>query len=90
MDSTLETPVNAQPEAPASSQAVSEDKSQLKQLLAEARNTREMLLDFETAVKNASFQGHAMLPVAKGMAFLQAILAQNKGHIDNLQDRLGK
>jgi hypothetical protein len=64
------------------------EKAQLKGMLAEARATREMLLDFDTAIKNGTFQGHQMLAVAKGVAFLHAIVAQNKSHIDNLQERV--
>lgn len=98
MDSTLETPVNAQPNSPEPSPSLSENSSdvnaaerqQLKGLLAEARQTREMLTDFEAAIKNGTFQGHQMLQIAKGLAFLIAILQQNKAHIKNLQERVGE
>jgi len=97
MDSTLETPVNAQPDSQASSPAPSEEKpktdaqaerEQVKALLAEARNTREMLVSFEAAINGGTFHGGKMLDIAKGMAFLNAILGQNSAHIDNLQKRL--
>ncbi len=94
MDSTLETPVNAQPEAPASSQTSSDTKkaevAQIKGLLAEARNTKEMLEDFQSSVLTGSYTGGQMLKIAKGLAFLDAILGQNKAHIKNLQERLGE
>ncbi len=90
MDSTLETPVNAQPDQSVPSQPVSvkDDKAEIKALLAEARNTKEMLQDFNTAIQNGTYQGHQMLAVAKGLSFLQAILNQNTAHIKNLQERL--
>lgn len=75
---------NTQPEA----QSAKAEKQQVRAVLAEARNTREVLLDFQSAVGNGTFQGQAMLALAKGQAFLNAIIAQNKNHIDNLQTRL--
>jgi len=68
---------------------VSEDKAQIKALLAEARNTKVMLEAFGGAVASGTFHGSKMLDLAKGLAFLDAILNQNKAHIDNLQQRLG-
>lgn len=75
---------------PDSSPKVSEGPSnaELKALLAEARNTREVLMDFNTAIGNGTYQGHQMLAVAKGCAFLQAILGQNAAHIKSIQDKL--
>lgn len=92
MDSTLETPVNAQPVNQETSQApsASEEKAQLKALLAEARNTREMLVAFEAAVQTGTYHGGKMLDLAKGLAFMDAILKQNSAHIANLQDRLNE
>lgn len=87
-DSSNEPVLKAQAPSPVVSTAPNEDRAQLKGLLAEARQTREMLTDFDTAVKNGSYQGHQMLAIAKGLAFLIAILHQNKAHIDNLQQRL--
>jgi len=93
MDSTLETPVNAQQDSQASSQVPSadpkaEERKQIKGLLAEARNTREMLVAFEAAVNSGTYNGNKMLDLAKGLAFLNAILGQNSAHIANLQERL--
>lgn len=65
------------------------EKAQLKALLAEARNTRQLMTDFKAAIHNGgSFPGHTMLAIAKGLAFLDAILEQNKAHIKNLEERL--
>lgn len=64
------------------------ERAQIKGLLAEARNTREMLVNFEAAVTKGTFLGNQMLDLAKGLAFLDAILKQNSAHIANLQERL--
>lgn len=75
--------------AQASSQAPSvESKDQIKALLAEARNTREMLVGFASAVETGTYSGGKMIELAKGLSFLDAILRQNNAHIQNLQDRL--
>lgn len=89
METIQETPVNALPPAVEPSQTVfSDNKDIVKGLLAEARATREMLLDLMKAVENGTYQGHQMLSIAKGISFLQAIANQNKAHIDDLQRRL--
>ncbi len=65
------------------------EKAQLKALLAEARNTRQLMVDFKAAIHNGgSFPGHTMLAIAKGLAFLDAILEQNRSHIKNLEERI--
>ena len=92
----METPVNAQPvleNQETSHQVSPEDvakaeKVQLKALLAEARQTREMLEDFNSAVMTGTYTGGQMLKIAKGLAFMDAILKQNKAHLDNLQERM--
>ena len=69
--------------------AAKAEKAQLKALLAEARNTRTLMTEFKAAIHNGgSFPGHAMLAIAKGLAFLDAILEQNRSHIKNLEERL--
>ncbi len=90
MDSTLETPVNAQQNSPETSQqpSVVEDKAAVKALLSEARNTRDVLVGFRAAVETGTYHGAKMLDLAKGLAFLDAILNQNQAHIRNLQERL--
>ena len=70
-----------------SSPALSE-KTEVKALLAEARATREMLVSFASAIESGTFVGVQMINVAKGCAFLDAILRQNNAHIHNLQQRL--
>lgn len=67
-----------------------DEKAQLKALLAEARNTKIVLEDFRSAVNTGTYNGHQMLAIAKGLAFLDAILNQNKAHISNLQERTGE
>lgn len=69
---------------------VKAEQTQLKALLAEARNTKIVLEDFEAAVMSGIYTGSRMLAVAKGLAFLDAILNQNKAHIKNLQERTGE
>lgn len=71
-------------------QTSADDKSQLKGVLAEARNTRDVLVGFRSAVESGTYAGVHMMDVAKGMAFLEAILKQNNAHIHNLQERLDK
>jgi len=83
-----ESQVLAAPSNVPSNEAKAE-KAQLKALLAEARNTRQLMTDFKAAIHNGgSFPGHAMLAIAKGIAFLDAILEQNRSHIKNLEERL--
>ncbi len=70
-------------------EAVKAEKQQLKALLAEARNTRQLMVDFKAAIHSGgSFPGYTMLSIAKGLAFLDAILEQNRTHIKNLEERL--
>lgn len=66
------------------------DKQELKQVLTEARNNRDMLVSFRAAVESGTFHGSKMLDVAKGCAFLEAILKQNNAHIHSIQERLDK
>ena len=65
-----------------------QEKAQIEALLAEARNTKAMIEGFIGAVRGGTFDGGAMMDLAKGMAFLDAIHNQNKAHIQNLQERL--
>ena len=70
--------VNAVPET--SPEALSN-----KQLLAEARQTRDVLVGFRSAIESGSYQGSKMFDLAKGLAFLEAIMNQNQAHIKRLQ-----
>jgi len=47
-----------------------------------------MLVGFRSAVESGSYHGAKMMDLAKGMAFLEAILSQNNNHIKNLQVKL--
>lgn len=67
-----------------------ENKKEIQNLLAEARNTRDMLVGFRAAVESGSYHGSKMLELAKGLSFMDAILNQNQAHIRNLQERLDK
>ena len=78
-----DTLVNSAP-----SQNETNEKQQVKALLAEARNTRDMLVGFRSAVESGSYHGAKMMDLAKGLAFLEAILGQNNAHIKNLQGKL--
>ena len=79
----LDTSANSVP-----NQNETSEKQQAKALLAEARNTRDMLVGFRSAVESGSYHGAKMMDLAKGMAFLEAILSQNNNHIKNLQVKL--
>ena len=59
-----------------------------KALLAEARATRDVLVDFRSAIESGNYNGHQMMKLAKGLAFLEAILAQNQAHIKRLSEVL--
>lgn len=90
--------LSAEAPSPASSTAASQpqapqlldDRETIKALLAEARNTKTVLDEFDSAVKSGTFSGSQMLPLAKGLSFVTAVLAQHKAHIFNLQARLEK
>ena len=80
-------PGKSQSTATASSPVPSDEKNNVKALLAEARNTRDMLVGFRSAVESGSFNGNKMMDLAKGLAFLEAILRQNNAHIHSLQEQ---
>lgn len=83
----METSLPLEPSIESSSKP-KEDPNQVKALLSEARNTRDMLVGFRAAVEAGTFHGSKMMDLAKGMAFMEAILKQNQAHLKNLQDRL--
>ena len=76
------------PSQTASTATEPSEKQQVKGLLAEARATRDMLVEFRAAIETGTYHGGKMLAVAKGLAFLEAILNQNQAHLRNLQERL--
>lgn len=87
METSQTMPLSEASSDKASSQTASEEKAQAKALLAEARNTKQMLEAFSGAVQSGTFHGSKMLDLAKGLAFLEAIMNQNHAHIKNLQAR---
>jgi hypothetical protein len=64
-------------------------KVQLKQLLANARNTKELLENSTVAVQNGSFQGRDSVAIALLLQFLAQIKAQNLADIKRIQAELG-
>lgn len=89
--SQMEVNQSSQPEpSKEPSMAQTSVTAQTKGLLSEARNTRDVLVGFRAAVESGTFHGSKMMDVAKGMAFLEAILNQNQAHIKSLQERLDK
>ena len=52
----------------------------------EAKNTREVLLGFRNAVSDGTFAGKNAMAIAKGLAFLDAIIAQNQAHVTALEE----
>lgn len=65
-----------------------DDRVQMQSLLSEARNTKLVLEEFDTAIKNGTYQGHQMMAIAKGLSFVSALIGQTKGNIEALQARL--
>lgn len=90
METQSSTPELTVPQEP-SPKAFDEkaEKAQLKSVLSEARNTRDVLVGFRSAIESGTFEGVRMMDLAKGLAFLDAILNQNQGHIKSLQERIG-
>lgn len=78
------------PDSSPKSSSPEKDRESLKALLAEARQTRQVLEDFESAVKAGSYPGQHMIALAKGLSFVSAVLSQTKAHVFNLQSRLEK
>jgi len=86
------SPQNSPEQSPVDSTNVSlpgDERVQIKALLADARRTRDVLVDGRAAIESGTYAGARMLPLAKFLAFVEAILAQNQSHIKALQDRLG-
>ena len=49
-----------------------------------------MLVEGRAAIESGTFNGNRMLPLAKFMAFVEAIINQNQRHLHELQERLDK
>ena len=88
LSSTPELTKDAPDSSPSPSDAAKAEKAQLKAVLGEARNTRDVLVGFRSAVESGTYAGVRMMDLAKGLAFMEAILNQNQAHIKNLQERL--
>jgi hypothetical protein len=76
--------------SPVNTVPLNSEHDQTKAMLAEARATRDMLVGFRAAVESGNYHGSKMLDLAKGLAFMEAILKQNNAHISNLQEKLSK
>lgn len=68
-------------------EADKQEKEQVKKLLSEARSTKEVLMEFRGAIESGTYPGAKMMALAKGLAFLEAVINQNQAHISNLQGR---
>ena len=85
MPESVTQSANGNPEtSPPSSTA---ERETVKKLLGEARSTREVLVSFRSAIEAGTFPGAQMMNIAKGIAFLEAVINQNQAHISNLQGR---
>ena len=74
--------------SPKGSTDVEHSLAAIKQNLADARNTRDVLVGFRAAVESGTYNGNKMLDLAKGLAFLSAILAQNNAQIHAIQEQI--
>lgn len=86
------TPVEAKQEAadgvgPVTSQEISRHE-QLNGMLANARNTKDMLEGFIAAINGSQISGHVIYRMAIGIQFLETLLKQSKGDIERLQEAL--
>jgi hypothetical protein len=73
---TTETPVGTSPSVLAAN---------AKQQLLDATNTRDVIFEFRDAILNATFDGRRVTSIAKGIAFLDAVLAQTQAVIAGLR-----
>jgi hypothetical protein len=91
METSIQTPIpetsQDTPVVPVVSEAATSPEAlSNKQLLAEARQTRDVLVGFRSAIEAGTYHGSKMFDIAKGLAFLEAIMNQNQAHIKRLQD----
>lgn len=68
---------------------VKEERAQAKAMLAEARQTRDMLIAFRSAVESGTYAGAKMRDLAIGLSFVEMLLKNNNQQIHGLQERLG-
>jgi hypothetical protein len=88
MESSMPEPSSTEPNG--NSQETSQNHSNgdtpnLKKALAETRNTREVLMNFRAAIESGTFLGIKAVPLAHGLAFLDAVIMQSQSQIANLQ-----
>jgi|WetSurMetagenome_2_1015567.scaffolds.fasta_scaffold153635_1 hypothetical protein len=78
---------NAQPETvtPSPAEPSIGPSPELSAALTEAKNTRDVLIGFRNAVSDGNFAGEDAMSIAKGLAFLDAIIAQNQAHVAALE-----
>lgn len=57
-------------------------------LLAEAKQTRDVLVGFAHAIDRGTYEGEECVNIAKGQAFLEALIKQNEGHIVEIEKRI--
>ncbi len=62
-----------------------ESHQDLRGMLANARNTKQMLEDFLAAIQGATVSGHVVYRLAIGIQFLETLLKQSKADIERLQ-----
>ena len=62
--------------------------SEIKALLAQARNVKEMIENFKAACEGATVSGHVAVRFAIGIQWLESMLRQNKSDIERLQGEL--
>lgn len=62
--------------------------SSLKNLLTQARGTRQMLLDFKAALDDCTVHGSHVYALALGVQFLNTLIGQAKGDIESIQNKL--
>lgn len=53
--------------------------------LKEAKNTRDVLVGFRYAIEVGQYPGKQAMSIAKGLAFLDAIIMQNDAHVKALE-----
>ena len=75
-------------ESPKDASPALDNTAELKGMLAQARNVREMLENFKAACEGSTVSGHVAVRMAIGLQWLDSMLRQNKTDIQNLQTKL--
>jgi len=61
---------------------------QLKQMLSQARATREMLQAFKAAIDDCQVHGSKVYALAIGVQFLGTLISQSAADVQNLQAKI--